>query len=219
MLLNYFYHITLLFVITSCSIIDSKSVAVIKSNSQQAINNHTIKTESPVIKRDKPQNKTESSLKENKQEVKQVTMSSTKTSKKQTIIPPNKPKNTTQSKTTQKEHYKPINKTITIKNNITSDMLAYKHWTGTHEPFFILTVNGKKIEQGKQEEITIKDNILEVRYDYSFANGFRKGATIVSCSIEKDAKKVAITFSWNDEWQIKTDNAQPQKAEKNTFSG
>ena len=219
MLPNYFYHIILLLIITSCSIIDSKSVAAIKSNSQQTINNHTIKRESPIIKRDKPRNKTESSVKENKQEVKQVAMSSNKTSKKQAIIPLDKTEGTTQSGTTQKEHHKLINKTITIKNNITTDMLAYKHWTGTHEPFFILTVNGKKIEQGKQEEITVKDNRLEVRYDYSFANGFRKGATIVSCSIEKDAKDVDITFSWDDEWRIKTKQAQPQKVEKNTFSG
>ncbi len=219
MLPNHFYHITLLLIITSCSIIDSKSVAAIKSNSQQTINNHTIKTESPVIKKDKPRNKTESSLKENKQELKQVTMPSKKTSKKHAIIPPNKTEGTTQSRTTQKEHPKPINKTITVKNNITTDMLTYKHWTGTHEPFFILTVNGKKIEQGKQEKVTVKDNNLEIRYDYSFANGFRKGAQIISCCIEKDAKDVDITFSWNDEWHIKTKQAQPQKVEKNTFSG
>lgn len=219
MLPNHFYHITFLLIITSCRIIDSKPVAAIKPNSQQAINNHTIKTKSPVIKRNKPQNKIGSSVKENKQEVKQVTMSSNKTEKKQAIIPPDKTEGTTQSETTQKEHHKPTNKTIIVKNNITTDMLTYKHWTGTHEPFFILTVNGKKIEQGKQEEITVKDNNLEVRYDYSFANGFRKGATIVSCNVKKNTKKVDITFSWDDEWHIKTDNAQPQKVEENTFSG
>ncbi|HEB41672.1 MAG TPA: hypothetical protein ENI08_01460 [Candidatus Dependentiae bacterium] len=219
MLPNHCYYITLLLIITSCSIIDSKSVTAIKSNSQKAINNHTIKTKSPVIKIDKLQNQTDRSVKENQQEVKQVTMSSNEASKKHAIIPPDKTEDTTQSETTQKKHHKPINKTITVKNNITTDMITYKHWTGTHEPFFILTVNGKKIEQGKQEEITVKDNRLEVRYDYSFANGFRKDTTIVSCNIEKNAKDVDITFSWDDEWHIKTDNAQPQKVEQNTFSG
>jgi len=98
-------------------------------------------------------------------------------------------------------------------------MLAYKHWSGIYEPSFVLTVNGKKIEQGKQEKIAVKDNMLEVQYDYSFAKGMRKGAKIISYNIDKNTKDVGISFSWNSEWHIKTDHARPQKAKTVAFSG
>ncbi len=118
----------------------------------------------------------------------------------------------------QKKECQSAQKTITVKNEITTEMLSYKHWSGTHKPTFKLSVNGKEIEQGNQEKITVQDNQLDIRYDYSFANGFRTGATIVSCQLDKNADAVDITFSWQDEWRIKTKQAQPQKIETAAYS-
>ena len=131
----------------------------------------------------------------------------------------NKKKNITK-KTRQDviQEKKASNKKITVKNNITTEMLTYKHWTGAYKPLFSLTVNGKKIEQGKEQEVPIKDDMIEIRYDYSFANGFKKGAKIIHCSIEKEVKNVDIFFSWDTKWHIKTEQAQPQKIETAAFS-
>jgi hypothetical protein len=118
----------------------------------------------------------------------------------------------------EKEEKEIPDKTITIKNDITPDMISYKHWSGTYEPSFTLSVNGKKIGQGEQEKIIVKDNQFDVRYDYSFANGFRKGANIVSCQLDHDADKVDITFSWKDDWRIQSKQAQPQKTENTAYS-
>jgi len=138
--------------------------------------------------------------------------------KKQELVNTKIPQHTDQTETTQEQKNKPVNKTITVKNNITTDMLAYKHWSGVHNPLFTLTVNGKKIEQGKQKKISIKDNILEVRYDYLFAKGIRKGAKIISCNIEKDTKDISISFSWNSEWQIIIENSTSHQVKKESFN-
>ncbi len=107
--------------------------------------------------------------------------------------------------------------TITVKNNIKPDILVYKHWTGKYEPeIFTVSINGQTIEQDKEYKVLASDNTLEVRYDYSFANGFRKGAKIVKFQIEKD-NNLNLTFSWNDEWHVIMDHTTPLEAKKVPF--
>jgi len=192
-----FYIMALLLMSSYSIIIYNKPTETIKSDRLPVVVNHTTSRTGQKIK-------TDSTMKIIKKKQKFVV---TKTAQH------------TEAEKIQEQKNRPVSKTVTVKNNITTDMLVYKHWSGVHEPSFILTVNGKKIEQGEQIEVPAKNNILEVRYDYSFAKGMRKGAKIISCNIEKDAKDVGISFSWNSEWNIKTDHAQPQKEEIVAFSG
>ena len=112
----------------------------------------------------------------------------------------------------------PQTQTVTVKNNIKPDMLAYKHWTGTYEPsIFTVSINGQTIEQDKEYKVLASDNTLEVRYDYSFANGFKKEAKIVKFQIETNSNDLNLTFSWNDEWHVIMDHTTPLEAKKVPF--
>jgi len=219
MLSKIFYLTTLLLISIYFTIIYNKPTATVKPDRLSLVVDHTTSRTHQKIKTDTRSKRTDSTIKTSKKKLKQFKTFSNNSSKKQKLVSTKIPPHTDQEKTIQEQKNKPASKTITVKNNITTDMLAHKHWSGVHNPSFILTVNGKKIEQGKQKEIPVKDSILEVRYDYSFAKGVRKGAKIISCNIEKDTKDVGISFSWNSEWHIKTDHAQPQKVETVAFSG
>ncbi len=107
--------------------------------------------------------------------------------------------------------------TITIKNAIEPSMLQYKHWTGTYEPVFAITINGQTIEQGKEYQVTATDNMLEVGYNYSFMNGMRTGSKMIKFQIEKKIKSLNLTFSWDNEWRVIIDHATPLEAEKTPF--
>ena len=110
-------------------------------------------------------------------------------------------------------------KTITIKNNIERDMLKYKHWSGTYEPStFIIQVNEKEIEPSTQKSISMIDGILEVRFDYAFLNGKRKGAKIIVFEVDNDIVDLDITFNWKNKWQVLIDNAKPVKEKKAKFN-
>jgi len=112
----------------------------------------------------------------------------------------------------------PQTQTVTVKNNIKPAMLAYKHWTGEYKPdIFTLSINGQIIEQDKEYKVLASDNTLEVRYDYSFANGFRKGAKIVKFQIEKNNNNLTLTFSWDNEWHVIMDHTTPLEAKKVPF--
>ena len=214
-----FYLTTLLLMSTYSITIYNKPTTTIKSDGPPLTVDHAANRTLRQIKTDDDNKKTDSTIKTSKKKSNQCKISPNNSSKKQELARTKISQHTDQVETIQEQKNKLINKTVTVKNNITTDMLKYKHWSGIHEPSFILTVNGKKIEQGKQKKIPIKDNILEIRYDYSFAKGIRKGAKIVSCNVENDTKDVDISFSWNSEWHIKTDHAQPQKAKTVAFSG
>ncbi len=111
----------------------------------------------------------------------------------------------------------PQKQTVTVKNNIKPDMLAYKHWTGKYKPdIFTVSINGQTIEQDKEYKVEANNKTLEVRYDYSFANGFRKGAKIVTFQIEKDSS-LNLTFSWNDEYHVIMDHTTPLETKNVPF--
>ena len=112
-----------------------------------------------------------------------------------------------------------IKKTISIKNNIEQDMLKYKHWSGTYEPStFVIHVNEKEIEPGTQKSIPMIDGIIEVRFDYAFLNGKRKGAKIIVFEVNNDIVDLNITFNWRDKWQVLIDNAKPVEEKKAKFN-
>jgi len=108
---------------------------------------------------------------------------------------------------------------ITVKNNIERNMLKYKHWSGTYEPStFVIQVNEKKIEPGTQKSIPMIDGIIEVRFDYAFLNGKRKGAKIIVFEVDNDIVDVNITFNWKNKWQVLIDNAKPVEEKKAKFN-
>ena len=101
-----------------------------------------------------------------------------------------------------------ITKAVIIKNNIEPEMLKYHHWTGTYTPTtFVITIDGKQLESGDQEVFNVKDGMLEVRFDYAFLNGRRKGAKIVSFEVNGSPNTLDMTFDWLDKWQVILDDA------------
>jgi len=111
-----------------------------------------------------------------------------------------------------------IEKIILINNNIQPYMLRYKHWSGTYEPTtFVITINGQKIRPHTQYKITIINNQLDVRFDYAFLNGKKKGAKIVRFTLNTNRSALNLSFSWHDKWQVIIENATPYKVKKDLF--
>ncbi len=122
------------------------------------------------------------------------------------------------TKATQPEAVK-TQKIVTIKNNIEPAMLHYKHWSGTYQPTtFVITINGQEIKPETQYDITITNNQLAVRFDYAFLNGKKKGAKIVSFTVNTNKPTLNLSFSWDDKWQVIIDNATPCQVKKESFN-
>lgn len=102
-----------------------------------------------------------------------------------------------------------IKRTVTVTNNITPEMLVKKHWTGSYtpEPFAIL-VDGKKLEAGKTAQVTVEDDTLNVQYNYSFMNGYRKGTSEITFKVAEKQEKIGMTFSWEDDDRVIIENAK-----------
>jgi hypothetical protein len=121
---------------------------------------------------------------------------------------------------TERDKPKKQKRTVTIKNNISEEEVSYKHWTGKYKPTtFVISVNGQHIEPGQEKEVAINsDEELKVRYDYSFANGYKTGAKEVAFDINETTKKADISFSWDDEWRIQIENGIPKSVEEASFA-
>jgi hypothetical protein len=104
---------------------------------------------------------------------------------------------------------------IIITNAIEPSMLAYKHWTGTYNPDkFTITVNDVEVAQGAQHTLSATADPVNIRFDYSFVNGKRTGAHVISYELNENITQANITFSWNDEWKVMVDNGKPVKHEE-----
>jgi len=99
---------------------------------------------------------------------------------------------------------------VIIKNGITDKMEKYPYLFMKIKPTkFFISVNGKKLEQNKQEKFSIKNNKLNVRYDYEFQNGRRKGAKVVTFSIPEKIDELTIKFKWKKKWRVQIKGAKP----------
>lgn len=99
-------------------------------------------------------------------------------------------------------------KLITITNSIQPNMLAYKHWTGTYNPDkFTVFVNDTEIAQGAEIKIPAATQTVNLRFDYSFVSGARKGTKTVSYKLNDNITQANITFSWQDDNKIIIDNS------------
>ncbi len=120
-----------------------------------------------------------------------------------------------ESDTQETEKNKKEIRTIKVKNNITTDMLKYKHWTGTYSPtFFKVSIDNNELEMGQEHAIPIENNRLVVSYQYSFMNGYKKGHRAVTFDVDKDVSMVNLTFSWKTKWHILSKEALPIEVEE-----
>jgi hypothetical protein len=102
-------------------------------------------------------------------------------------------------------------RTISIENKITKQMLGYRYF-GTHYPtMFKITANGTEIKPESKEFIKLADNQLTVRYTFEFLYGKRKGAKEITFAVKPQADNLSIAFDWKDTWRIliDKDKAEP----------
>jgi len=108
----------------------------------------------------------------------------------------------------------PTEQPVIITNNISQDMLAYKHWTGTYSPEkFILYINDTIVESGQTYILTNASAPLTIHFDYSFMKGMHKGTKKSSFLLHEKSTTVNLTFSWLNTWKVIADNATPLKEE------
>jgi len=62
------------------------------------------------------------------------------------------------------------------------------------------------------------DGIIEVRFDYAFLNGKRKGAKIIVFEVDNGIVDLNITFNWKTKWQVLINNAKPVEKKKAKFN-
>jgi hypothetical protein len=103
-------------------------------------------------------------------------------------------------------------RSITIHNKITNDMLVY-HKAGENIPkSFSVFINGKEITQGTTlSDIKVVNNTLRITYEYVFHRAWvtRKGSKEVVFKLAQDKKVFDLTFSWTDKFHMMLAGAQP----------
>ncbi len=103
----------------------------------------------------------------------------------------------------------------TITNTINREMTGFSFWKTRYYPDRLdICVNGKPIAQGDSIEIPASDKKMTVRYDYSFAGGFRTGAKEVTFELNSQKKDYQLNFSWQDKWRISADGALPLEVKR-----
>lgn len=111
-------------------------------------------------------------------------------------------------------------RTVTVKNNIEKTSLAYKHWTGTHEPkIFIISANDEEIEMGESKDIEIIDDTIYVRYDYDFGYDMSicRGGYEIEFDVDPETTVLDVAFSWDKQFRIIIPGATPEVEEKMGF--
>lgn len=103
-------------------------------------------------------------------------------------------------------------RSISIHNKITNDMLVY-HKAGENIPKkFSVFINGKEIAQGTTlNDIKVINNMLRITYEYVFHRAFvtRKGSKEALFKLPQDKKAFELTFSWIDKFHMIIPGAQP----------
>ena len=101
-------------------------------------------------------------------------------------------------------------RSIVIKNEISRSSQG-KSYLGMHylPTAFSISVNKQEIEHGAKKEISIKDDIITVCYEYEFKDGKVKGAKEVMFRLDPKQKQHTITFSWDDQWRLALSDATP----------
>lgn len=111
-----------------------------------------------------------------------------------------------------KAEEKPLNlnvRPVQVTNRVNKKMRTYKHWGTSHEPTFTLRANGQIIKENESVPVDITDNILNMAYHADFY-GMRTSQDTASFIVNKDAKHVDVTFSWDAKPRIIIDKAHPE---------
>lgn len=101
-----------------------------------------------------------------------------------------------------------------VKNCIQPEMLKY--WSYTPD-IFTLSVNGQALKPGASLKVPLQENNMVVRYDYSFAKGFRTGAKEVTFKLDSTNAQCDLKFSWDNEFRIIASSGKPQKVKRLKF--
>ncbi len=105
-------------------------------------------------------------------------------------------------------------KQITITNGIQPHMLEYTFLGTSYSPdSFALTVNGKALQPGDSVSLSPQKTVA-IRYDYSFAKGWRTGAKEIEFDLDPEKTDFDLTFSWNNKWRVSARGAAPLKAKR-----
>lgn len=103
----------------------------------------------------------------------------------------------------------------TITNGITKEMTGYEFWNTKYYPDSLdISINGQAVKIGNSIEIAQNDTTITVRYDYSFAKGFRKGAKEMLFELNPAKKKYLLNFSWHHDDRITAEGAKLKVAKR-----
>jgi hypothetical protein len=101
---------------------------------------------------------------------------------------------------------------IKIINKIKPKMLEYQLLKMSCAPdIFKLKVNNTELKPNSSVNVPSNQKTMTVRYDYSFANGWRSGAKEIIFELDPKSTECNLEFSWNNEWRIVASNAKPKK--------
>lgn len=107
---------------------------------------------------------------------------------------------------------------FTIINGITKKMTGYEFWGTTYYPDRLaISLNGKPIEEGTSIEIPDNSKTITVRYDYSFAKGFRKGAKEICFELCPEKKSYLLNFSWYNQDRITAEGAKLKEVKRDKY--
>ncbi len=93
-------------------------------------------------------------------------------------------------------------KALVVNNQITEDMLSYKHWSRKKPyvpSFFEIRINDTIIPIGASLSFPLETKQLIISYKYVFLNGVRKGERTRTVDIPSNTTMVNLSFSWHDE--------------------
>lgn len=94
-------------------------------------------------------------------------------------------------------------------------MTGFSFWNSRYYPERLaISINGKPIEQGGSIEIPASEKTMTVRYDYSFAKGFRTGAKEITFELNSQKKDYFLNFSWQDKWRVSAPGALPLEVKR-----
>lgn len=106
----------------------------------------------------------------------------------------------------------------TITNGITKKMTGYEFWGITYYPDRLaISLNGKPLQEGNSIEIPNTQKTVTVRYDYSFAKGFRKGAKEMCFELSPERKAYLLNFSWYNTNRITAEGAKLKDVKRDRY--
>jgi hypothetical protein len=111
-------------------------------------------------------------------------------------------------------------KNIKVTNKIKPKMLEYHFLKINYSPdIFKLKVNNCQLNPNSSITIPSNQKTMTVRYDYSFANGWRTGAKEITFELDPKSTECNLEFSWDNEWRIVASGATPKKVIRSKYQG